>query len=132
MVILCSFLGTFLHVSLPKSPRIKQKKKNLIFHSLVSVYLSCLSVSLCHKPVKLWREGDLHTSDPTHSTLLTPPTITQPMEVYVDDETKLTLHGLQQHYVKLADKEKNRKLFDLLDKLEFNQVCVYYYNNNYV
>ncbi len=47
------------------------------------------------------------------------------MEVYVDDETKLTLHGLQQHYVKLSDKEKNRKLFDLLDKLEFNQVCVF-------
>ena len=46
------------------------------------------------------------------------------MEVYVDDETKLTLHGLQQHYVKLADREKNRKLFDLLDKLEFNQVRV--------
>lgn len=44
------------------------------------------------------------------------------MEVYVDDETKLTLHGLQQHYVKLQDKEKNRKLFDLLDVLEFNQV----------
>ncbi len=48
------------------------------------------------------------------------------MEVYVDDETKLTLHGLQQHYVKLADKEKNRKLFDLLDKLEFNQVSSCY------
>lgn len=47
----------------------------------------------------------------------------QPMEVYVDDETKLTLHGLQQHYVKLQDREKNRKLFDLLDVLEFNQVC---------
>lgn len=46
----------------------------------------------------------------------------QPMEVYVDDETKLTLHGLQQHYVKLQDREKNRKLFDLLDVLEFNQV----------
>ena len=46
----------------------------------------------------------------------------QPLEVYVDDETKLTLHGLQQHYVKLLDKEKNRKLFDLLDVLEFNQV----------
>lgn len=44
------------------------------------------------------------------------------MEVYVDDETKLTLHGLQQHYVKLQDKEKNRKLFDLMDALEFNQV----------
>ena len=46
----------------------------------------------------------------------------QPMEVYVDDEAKLTLHGLQQHYVELKDNEKNRKLFDLLDALEFNQV----------
>ena len=46
----------------------------------------------------------------------------QPMEVYVDDEAKLTLHGLQQYYVKLKDTEKNRKLFELLDVLEFNQV----------
>lgn len=45
------------------------------------------------------------------------------MEVYIDDETKLTLHGLKQHYCKLRDNEKNRKLFDLLDALEFNQVC---------
>lgn len=44
------------------------------------------------------------------------------MEVYVDDETKLTLHGLQQHYVKLKENEKNKKLFELLDVLEFNQV----------
>ena len=50
------------------------------------------------------------------------------MEVYIDDETKLTLHGLQQYYVKLQDKEKNRKLFDLLDVLEFNQVCVFYFH----
>ena len=28
-----------------------------------------------------------------------------PMEVYVDDEAKLTLHGLQQHYVKLKENE---------------------------
>merc|ERR1711915_765688 len=48
-----------------------------------------------------------------------------PMEVYVDDETKLTLHGLTQHYVKLKDNEKNRKLFDLLDALEFNQVIIF-------
>ncbi|XP_067419530.1 ATP-dependent RNA helicase DDX39A-like [Emydura macquarii macquarii] len=41
-----------------------------------------------------------------------------PMEVFVDDETKLTLHGLQQYYVKLKDSEKN-----LLDVLEFNQVA---------
>ena len=46
----------------------------------------------------------------------------QPMEVFVDDDSKLTLHGLQQHYVKLKDNEKNRKLFELLDVLEFNQV----------
>ncbi|XP_002738626.1 spliceosome RNA helicase DDX39B [Saccoglossus kowalevskii] len=48
-----------------------------------------------------------------------------PMEVYVDDETKLTLHGLQQYYCKLKDNEKNRKLFDLLDVLEFNQVVIF-------
>lgn len=48
-----------------------------------------------------------------------------PMEVYVDDDSKLTLHGLQQHYVKLRDNEKNRKLFDLLDALEFNQVIIF-------
>jgi len=48
-----------------------------------------------------------------------------PMEVYVDDEAKLTLHGLKQHYVKLKDNEKNRKLFELLDVLEFNQVIIF-------
>jgi superfamily II DNA/RNA helicase len=47
------------------------------------------------------------------------------MEIYVDDEAKLTLHGLQQHYIKLKDNEKNRKLFDLLDVLEFNQVVIF-------
>jgi superfamily II DNA/RNA helicase len=46
------------------------------------------------------------------------------MEVYVDDETKLTLHGLRQHFVRLDEKEKNRKLLDLLDALEFNQVII--------
>ncbi|KAK6632488.1 ATP-dependent RNA helicase WM6 [Polyplax serrata] len=48
-----------------------------------------------------------------------------PMEVYVNDEAKLTLHGLQQHYVKLKENEKNKKLFDLLDILEFNQVVIF-------
>ncbi|CAF0863233.1 unnamed protein product [Didymodactylos carnosus] len=48
-----------------------------------------------------------------------------PMEIYIDDETKLTLHGLRQHYVKLRENEKNRKLIDLLDKLEFNQVVIF-------
>ncbi|XP_003368629.1 spliceosome RNA helicase BAT1 [Trichinella spiralis] len=48
-----------------------------------------------------------------------------PMEVYVDDEAKLTLHGLQQYYVKLKETEKNKKLFELLDVLEFNQVVIF-------
>jgi len=48
-----------------------------------------------------------------------------PMEIYVDDDTKLTLHGLQQYYIKLEEKEKNRKLTDLLDALEFNQVVIF-------
>lgn len=48
-----------------------------------------------------------------------------PLEVYVDDDKKLTLHGLQQYYVKLKDSEKNRKLFELLDSLEFNQVVIF-------
>merc|ERR1712023_589818 len=47
------------------------------------------------------------------------------MEVFIDDESKLTLHGLQQHYVKLAENGKNRKLNDLLDALEFNQVIIF-------
>merc|ERR1712113_198068 len=45
-----------------------------------------------------------------------------PHEIRVDEESKLTLHGLLQYYVKLTEKEKNRTLNDLLDALEFNQV----------
>ncbi|KAI9786431.1 MAG: Suppressor of the cold-sensitive snRNP biogenesis mutant brr1-1 [Geoglossum umbratile] len=48
-----------------------------------------------------------------------------PLEIYVDDDAKLTLHGLQQYYVKLDEKEKNRKLNELLDTLDFNQVIIF-------
>lgn len=48
-----------------------------------------------------------------------------PLEVFVDDETKLTLHGLQQYSIKLGEGEKNRKLNELLDSLEFNQVIIF-------
>jgi len=48
-----------------------------------------------------------------------------PHEIRVDEESKLTLHGLLQYYVKLTEKEKNRKLNDLLDVLEFNQVVIF-------
>jgi len=48
-----------------------------------------------------------------------------PMEVYVDNDAKLTLHGLKQYYVQLTEEEKNRKLLDLLDSLDFNQVVIF-------
>lgn len=46
----------------------------------------------------------------------------QPVEVFVDDESKLTLHGLVQHYTMLSEDGKNKRLMDLLDQLDFNQV----------
>merc|ERR1719440_285620 len=48
-----------------------------------------------------------------------------PHEISVDEDSKLTLHGLLQYYLKLSEKEKNRKLNDLLDALEFNQVVIF-------
>jgi ATP-dependent RNA helicase UAP56/SUB2 len=48
-----------------------------------------------------------------------------PLEIYINDGSRLTLHGLQQYYVSLEEKEKNRKLVDLLDALEFNQLVVF-------
>merc|ERR1711896_68170 len=51
--------------------------------------------------------------------------MTDPHEISIDDESKLTLHGLLQYFVKLQEKEKNRKLNDLLDNLEFNQVVIF-------
>lgn len=45
-------------------------------------------------------------------------------EIFVDDK-KLTLHGLQQHFVQLEESEKIKKLTDMLDALDFNQVVVF-------
>ncbi len=49
----------------------------------------------------------------------------QPIEVYPTDESKLTLHGLVQYYVKLDEGKKTRKLYELLTKLEYNQTMVF-------
>jgi len=49
----------------------------------------------------------------------------EPFEISIDDDSKLSLHGLQQYYVRLKENEKNRKLNDLLDSLDFNQVVVF-------
>jgi len=48
-----------------------------------------------------------------------------PLEIYINDGSKLTLHGLKQYFVQLNETEKNRKLVDLLDALEFNQVVIF-------
>lgn len=48
-----------------------------------------------------------------------------PLEIFVEDKAKLTLHGLQQYVVDLDEKTKNKKLVDLLDTIEFNQVVIF-------
>jgi len=48
-----------------------------------------------------------------------------PMEIFIDDDTKLTLYGLVQYYVKLEENEKNRKLNQLLDDIDFKQVVIF-------
>jgi len=48
-----------------------------------------------------------------------------PFELYVDSPGGLTLHGLKQFYVKLDDDKKIKKLIELLDNLDFNQVIVF-------
>ena len=48
-----------------------------------------------------------------------------PFEFYIDKDSKLNLHGLQQYYVKLEENQKILKLINLLDDLEFNQVIIF-------
>jgi ATP-dependent RNA helicase UAP56/SUB2 len=49
----------------------------------------------------------------------------KPLEIFIDDQTKLTLHGLSQFYCTLEESHKNKQLSDLLDSLEFNQVVIF-------
>src|SRR3954452_16201128 len=48
-----------------------------------------------------------------------------PTEFLFQSDTKLTLHGLQQYSVRLSEGEKNRKLNDFRDTLEYNQVIIF-------
>eukprot|EP00030_Apusomonadida_sp_AF-17_P004429 a509855_89.p2 GENE.a509855_89~~a509855_89.p2 ORF type:complete len:439 (+),score=228.26 a509855_89:36-1319(+) len=48
-----------------------------------------------------------------------------PTEILVNEESKLVLDGLQQHYLQLTEGEKTRKLVGLLDSLQFNQAIVF-------
>lgn len=48
-----------------------------------------------------------------------------PLEIFIDDEKQLTLHGLHQHYVKMSENEKNKRLTEMLDSFQFNQVVIF-------
>ena len=48
-----------------------------------------------------------------------------PMEIYVDDETKLTLHGLVQHYIKLQRARRTASSTTSSTRSMFNQVVIF-------
>eukprot|EP01091_Cochliopodium_minus_P012461 TRINITY_DN377_c0_g1_i2.p1 TRINITY_DN377_c0_g1~~TRINITY_DN377_c0_g1_i2.p1 ORF type:complete len:421 (-),score=137.57 TRINITY_DN377_c0_g1_i2:88-1350(-) len=47
-----------------------------------------------------------------------------PLEIFINDDL-LFLDGLQQYYTNLEENKKNRKLVDLLDSLNFNQLIIF-------
>lgn len=51
--------------------------------------------------------------------------MSNPTEIYVDQRSKLTLHGLAQYYINVTEAQKLRKLCDILDAVEFNQVIIF-------
>lgn len=46
-------------------------------------------------------------------------------EILVDSLAKLTLHGLSQYYTECKEEEKIKKLAELLDLIDFNQVIIF-------
>lgn len=48
-----------------------------------------------------------------------------PTEIYVDQQAKLTLHGLKQFYCNCTEADKSRRLVDVLDTVDFNQCIVF-------
>jgi len=52
----------------------------------------------------------------------------KPKEIFVTEENKEHLEKLQQFYVKLKEDEKNMKLLDVLDAVQFNQVIIFVNN----
>lgn len=49
----------------------------------------------------------------------------KPVEIIVNEENKDHLDKLRQFYVNLTEEEKNKKLFDILDLIQFNQVIIF-------
>lgn len=46
-------------------------------------------------------------------------------EIFIDDQRKLTLHGLIQHYCLVKEEEKVKSLVNLLEKLKYNQTIIF-------
>jgi len=46
-------------------------------------------------------------------------------EVFVDGQKNLTLHGIQQYYIKLNQNEKNRRLINIFDNYAYNQIVIF-------
>jgi len=46
------------------------------------------------------------------------------LDIFVSDG-EITLHGLTQYYLKVTENQKTKRLIDLLDVLEFNQVIIF-------
>lgn len=40
------------------------------------------------------------------------------IECIIDDDSNLTLHGLQQYYVNIREQEKNRKVYKILNEIK--------------
>lgn len=46
-------------------------------------------------------------------------------EVFVDSDTKLTLHGLQQFYLNIDEDKKNRKLIEIIERIAYKQIIIF-------
>mmetsp|Transcript_14779 Transcript_14779/g.25144 ORF Transcript_14779/g.25144 Transcript_14779/m.25144 type:complete len:432 (-) Transcript_14779:50-1345(-) len=68
---------------------------------------------------------------PEHTKQVCKKFMKDPFELFIDSDSKLVLHGLKQYFVKLEENQKIRKLIQLLDDLDFNQVIVFTKNQQY-
>ena len=48
-----------------------------------------------------------------------------PKMIVINEEKNLTLHGLQQFYIKVNEAMKNRVLFSILQKVSYDQVIIF-------
>lgn len=49
----------------------------------------------------------------------------QPHEIIINDGSKLTLHGILQHFVPVEEKDKTQKLAEILDNVNFRQCIIF-------